>query len=356
MPTSSSVVDWTPIELWSLVFQSVSRSNRVKIARVNRLFYNIIIPDLYRHVNVVDITICNQVFQTLRSVGLFLSRTPHIFYDKDRVNPELAKLVDSMTLCDVVFYAYLPGKTTTKASGHRPKPSEIFAILHDIPLRQSHSTTSAGLSIEPPLHVASSSANPDTLALFRAVLPSLENIRHLILNSQTLAGARAPSISGELAINIWTAVGANLRSLTLDMSMDKLGEIMRITPRQLSALQELHISVHPRHDHESAQEYKLLLASAVVPFVNHLVPQLTVFSFKAICMVFELDPFFRGVEPTPRLQRLNLCLGWPHHRRKWSLESLEVFLRGRNMGEVVDVKYEKCWCLRDMRGGKCIVQ
>lgn len=270
--------------------------------------------------------------------------------------------MERLTLCDTVFYPHLPDLDITKASRRRLKPSEILsAALHDLPFGQSLLTTSANHIITPSPRAAFSSATTGTLMLFKAVLPNLENTQHLILISPTQTDPQtpraAPSISSQLTADIWATVGANLRLLTLNMSIDKLGEIMRVAPHQLNALRELHISIEPRHDCEPAEECQRVLANAVAPFVNHLVPQLTVLSFKAICFVLNLDPFFRGIGPTPQLRRLDLCLAWPHRRRKWSVEALEVFLRDHGMVKDVDVKYEKCSCLWEMRNvGRCDIQ
>jgi hypothetical protein len=191
--------------------------------------------------------------------------------------------------------------------------------------------------------------------LFKAVLSRLKNVRRLILVSLDPDGTLPTSpISSELLSSIWASIGANLHALTLNMPMYKLGEMMQMPSHELSALDELHISLNPQHNHELAEDCERALADVVVPFINQLAPQLREFSFSSICIVFNLDPLFEGMGPTPRLRVLSLCFG-EELSQKWSLGALEAFLM-RHEAEETSVKYEECYCLHDFHWPKCNIQ
>src|SRR5262249_39342044 len=147
-------------------------------------------------------------------------------------------------------------------------------------------------------------------SMFMSVLSKLENLQELILVWQLDGGYNktSPTTCSQLTIDTWSKVASNIRSLTLDMAMFNIYETLRV-PQELKALEELHVRITLEKHGAFRGNAIRIFTNTLIPFINQLAPQLISFSLTSLCNL-NLDPLFEGVEPTPLLRRLTLCLAF----------------------------------------------
>lgn len=172
-------------------------------------------------------------------------------------------------------------------------------------------------------------------------LIKLVNMKDLVFVWQPDDGysRTSPTTCSKLVSEIWTKLGNNLHTLTLDMAMFNLYEALRVPP-ELKALEELHIRITLEKHGAFRGNASRILTATLVPFINSLAAQLTAFSFTSLCNL-NLDPLFLGIEPIPLLRRLSLCLGF-QVSDMWGPNALQTFLRNHNTIQQLSLRYADC--------------
>ncbi|KAF5347821.1 hypothetical protein D9756_010230 [Leucocoprinus leucothites] len=325
MSLNSRIRD-VPPEIWCHICQFILPSDKPNVALVCRSLYGIIVFDLYRHVEVVS-----------RNPTFFL----HAFRTLER-EQDLARRLTKLTIWIHALNEVIHLEDTT------PKASETLNHSKRQGPERKPRTFRQFFGRRKPDAIAVSefpSGSPSSVVskhtMFMNVLSKLEHLRDLVLVWRTDDGYNrtSPTTCSQLAIDTWARVAPRICSLTLDMAMFNIYESLRV-PQKLKTLEELHIRITLEKHGAFRGNAIRIFTNTLIPFINQLAPQLISFSLTSLCNL-NLDPLFQGMEPTPLLRQLALCLAF-QSTEIWSPLALQTFLKDHSTIRQLDLRYGEC--------------
>ncbi|KAJ3566500.1 hypothetical protein NP233_g6967 [Leucocoprinus birnbaumii] len=267
-----------------------------------------------------------------------VSRNPTLFLHAFQTLDREKDLAGRLTKLTIWVHAlneviHLEETPNTVEPSVRPKPSRKLRQL--LARRTSDPITPHYSQQSPPLGAVYK------YNMFMSVLSKLQNLSELVLVWRTDDGYNktSPTTCSRLAIDTWSRVAPILRSLTIDMAMFNIYETLRI-PQELYALEELHVRITLEKHGAFRSNAGRIFTDNLIPFINRLAPQLISFSLTSLCNL-NLDPLFRGLEPTPHLRRLALLLAF-QSVEIWSPAALQTFLKDHDTIKELDLRYGEC--------------
>ncbi|CAA7269403.1 unnamed protein product [Cyclocybe aegerita] len=329
-----------PNELWLYIADLVPPRERPKLVGVNRLFFNMIMNELYGQLS-------------------FISADSRIFTDKLRSlqgpTGTMGDRVRVLTLWPAAVRDAIRAVESQKA--RKAQEDKRPAT------RQGHNRTGSASQLiqrgrqyvgELLRHPRSQSPTPWVLPPSQGSMPSPEERLHMFLDAvKNLTKVEEYEISWYVDKGgkeygwkfaffgqIWTSIGPNLRRLTIDAQLFKLSDILSTTG-PLPRLEELNLTL--RNEAIGEDPYQTTLVSrnsTVVPyFLNKLTPSLHTLSIKTIG--HQELAFFGLLGQFPNLTKLSLIMPLDAHHL-YDYVGFQSFLLIHPRIRELSIRYSRC--------------
>ncbi|TFK35794.1 hypothetical protein BDQ12DRAFT_263937 [Crucibulum laeve] len=284
----SNAVELLPVELWLYIASFIPKGDLRKLAGLNRIFYELVMNDLYHELNLIN-------------------PNPRllIFLLESLRDPTVAKRVRILKLWPGAVHDAL--NFPNNILGPRSHQSPYYRYRWIPTYTQWRSTPSispTNLSFLPPPAKRQS--------LFLDTIVGLSHVTEC--HFEWYHYMEFKPLSRIVCDALWSAIGANLHTLTINVSADKIGDViapMLLPPITLHKLKTLRITFVEQftvYDITGIQA----ISDYIVPLINIHAPILQHLQISNPSMVYtsyaDLSKIFRSLGPFPRLETLSLLI------------------------------------------------
>ncbi|TFK35805.1 hypothetical protein BDQ12DRAFT_687583 [Crucibulum laeve] len=277
-----------PTEIWLYIAEFIPKNDFRKLAGLNRIFYELVINGLYNELNLMN-----------SNPRLF------VFLLENLRNPSLAGRVRVLKIWPGAVDNALNFPHSLNSTQQPPRYRS--SLLGAAPPTMWHSSQSLSHA-----NLASLPSPEERQSLFLDVLKGLSHVEDCHIKWHHYIECQPMSI--DISTAIWSAIGANLLALTINISADKLVDVIAPLllqkPTVLSKLETLRILFTERCMSSGDPIAIEAIHDFMVLFINNHAPTLRNLHIYSSTMGYstnmDLSRMFHSFGSFPRLETLKL--------------------------------------------------